>query len=214
MSTVSNIIKKVAATKKNKKKYLQIGCASVSPSGFKKKVVIDERDSNATENISTHEFFSKNKDKFDVIYITNVKDYKQLILDYNNSVDALKKDGVIIINNMFPPNIQLTDPRYCGDSYKVLEYFIKNGFEYGILMSEYGLTYVFPNEKKIEGLANPMKYDKFIQFVPLTDRVFIDEDIWGEEIEKIFGNDKRKTVAKGERGLQDPTDKGRVGMAD
>jgi len=99
--------------------------------------------------MTTDQFFDENKEKFDMIYIDADHEYNQVIKDYNNSVDSIKKGGIIFLHDLYPPNEEHTKPELCYNSYKILNYFIENKFDIIINLDDYGACSVF-SPKKID----------------------------------------------------------------
>jgi hypothetical protein len=98
--------------------------------------------------MSTDDFFSQNKENFDIVYIDADHEYNQVIKDYNNSVDFLNENGIIFLHDLYPPDEYHTSPSLCYNSYKLLNYFMENNYDIIINLDDYGSCSVF-NPKKI-----------------------------------------------------------------
>lgn len=131
MSILHNWLKEIPIEKKSQLNYLELGYCEVESRGnnfkqvygFKKQISVDMGNEEATYTMLTEEFFKINKEKFDVIYIDAGHDLPNVIKDYNNSIKCLKKNGIIIIHDLYPPSEELAStPWYCGDGYKFLNY--------------------------------------------------------------------------------------------
>lgn len=57
---------------------------------------------NATFVLTSDEFFKKNTDKFDIIFIDGLHEHSQVDRDIKNSLNALNKHGVIIMHDCHP----------------------------------------------------------------------------------------------------------------
>jgi len=132
----------------------------------KESVDVVDRGGNGTPThlMTTDDFFSRNSKKYDIIFIDADHDHRQVIKDFNNSVDALKNNGIIFLHDLYPATLDLTQKNYCDDSYKILDYFIKNGFNIIVNSSDHGSTCVF----------NPAKIDPNEVLSDLSWEVFID----------------------------------------
>ena len=97
--------------------YLEIGCdkdQSFSRIKINKKVGVDPI-SGGTIRDTSDNFFIKNKDKFDIIFIDGLHHYEQVIKDIYNSLDILNDNGHILIHDCLPRTIaHQAIPRYRG----------------------------------------------------------------------------------------------------
>ena len=55
--------------------------------------------------MTSDEFFKKNKEFFDLVFIDGLHHYEQVKKDINNSLSFLKKDGVILLHDCLPSNV-------------------------------------------------------------------------------------------------------------
>jgi SAM-dependent methyltransferase len=90
--------------KTNAKKYLEIGC-------FKDKIFNNAKCSykigvdpvqGGNRRMTSDEFFLQNTDTFDVIFIDGLHYYEQVLKDFENSLNCLNDNGIIIIHDMLP----------------------------------------------------------------------------------------------------------------
>ena len=100
------IIQNVINTKKYKS-YLEIGCDRNE--NFSK-IVIDHKvgvdpERGGTLRMSSDDFFKKNKDSFDLIFLDGLHTYEQTIRDIDNSLGAINENGVIFIHDCLPKKI-------------------------------------------------------------------------------------------------------------
>lgn len=98
---INFIINKISADK-----YLEIGVeggTNFSKIDCKYKVGVDpNNESKATHIMTSNEFFSKNKEKFDVIFIDGLHHCDQVYLDIKNSLEILNETGYIICHDLNP----------------------------------------------------------------------------------------------------------------
>lgn len=104
---------------------------------------------NPTHLMSTDDYFNKNNELFDIIFIDADHEYRQVIKDFNNSIDHLTKDGVIFLHDLYPPTELYTNKQYCNNGYKFLNFLLDNKFNIIIDLSDFGCVCVF-NPIKIE----------------------------------------------------------------
>jgi len=102
----SQIIQTIIDYKKYKS-FLEIG--SFSNELFDKvkidnKVGVDPV-SGGSVRMTSDEFFKKNKEFFDLVFIDGLHHYEQVKKDINNSLSFLKKDGVILLHDCLPSNV-------------------------------------------------------------------------------------------------------------
>tara|TARA_A100001011_G_C14247149_1_gene816106 strand:- start:904 stop:1584 length:681 start_codon:yes stop_codon:yes gene_type:complete len=97
--------------------YLEIGCdkdQSFSRIKIKNKVGVDPI-SGGTIRTSSNNFFIKNKDTFDIIFIDGLHHYHQVLKDIDNSLNVLNNNGFILVHDCLPRSLaQQAVPRYRG----------------------------------------------------------------------------------------------------
>jgi hypothetical protein len=96
---INNIIHK-----KNYETYLEIGCDKdilFNSIKIKKKIGVDPV-SGGNIRMTSDDFFRNNKDKFDIIFIDGLHQYKQVKNDIINSLKFLNKNGVILLHDCMP----------------------------------------------------------------------------------------------------------------
>lgn len=84
--------------------YLEIGCRDDECFGkirIDKKIGVDPT-SGGTLRMTSDEFFAQNKEKFDIIFIDGLHEYRQVKKDIINSINALNNNGVIIMHDCLP----------------------------------------------------------------------------------------------------------------
>jgi hypothetical protein len=113
--------------------------------------------------MSTDDFFKQNNKKYDIVFIDADHDHKQVIKDFNNAIDVLNDDGVIFLHDLYPAILEQTKKIYCDDSFKILDYFMKNNYDIIVNTSDFGSACVF-NPKKInpEDVLSDLSWQVFI----------------------------------------------------
>ncbi len=92
---------------KNYKSYLEIGCdndENFSKIKIKSKVGIDPL-KGGTIRMTSDEFFIKNDQSFDIIFLDGLHTYDQTIKDIDNGLRFLNTNGVILIHDCLPKKI-------------------------------------------------------------------------------------------------------------
>jgi len=112
--------------KNNYKRYLEIGCHLDEI--FEKinisKIGVDPV-SGGTFRGTSDEFFSRNKDMFDCVFIDGLHTYDQVLKDVKNSLKFLDNNGIIILHDCLPISInhqRVPRTRYTwnGDVWKAI----------------------------------------------------------------------------------------------
>ena len=102
----------------------------------------DNNNENSLKVMTSDDFFKSNNEMFDVIFIDGMHQTEYFLKDINNSIECLKDDGIIFIDDILPMSYfeQLKIPRkhyyekgilkygepWTGDVWKVLFYILKN----------------------------------------------------------------------------------------
>tara|TARA_Y100000817_G_C16768296_1_gene504914 strand:+ start:59 stop:769 length:711 start_codon:yes stop_codon:yes gene_type:complete len=93
--------------KKTYKSYLEIGCRDddlFSRINCDKKVGVDPI-SGGTLRIKSDNFFDKNTDKFDCVFIDGLHEYHQVKKDIINSLKYINENGIILLHDCLPDNV-------------------------------------------------------------------------------------------------------------
>ena len=158
-------------------KYLElgIGCGRNFESLLiKNKVSVDVCDKqkcgdwfgNPTHLISTDEYFNKTNELFDIIFIDADHEYKQVLKDFNNSINHLTENGVIFLHDLYPPTEFHTNKQNCNNGYKFLNFLLDNDFNLVVDLSDFGCVCVF-NPKKINlDSVEDINYMDFVKKYP------------------------------------------------
>ena len=99
---IQNII-----NKKDYKKYLEIGCdkdENFSRIKVENKVGVDPI-RGGTLRMTSDEFFQKNTEKFDIVFLDGLHTYEQTIKDIDNSLQIINENGIILIHDCLPKKI-------------------------------------------------------------------------------------------------------------
>lgn len=121
-----DLIKRIIKEKKFNS-YLEIGCDddySFSQIEVEKKIGVDPY-SGGNYKGTSDEFFLKNSECFDCIFIDGLHEYDQVYKDIINSLKFLNEGGIILLHDCLPPSIhQQAVPRYKrtwnGDVWKAI----------------------------------------------------------------------------------------------
>lgn len=149
-------------------KYLELGLncgTNFNSLNIDNKVSVDVKSNqtNPTYLMTTDEFFLQNKLKFNIIYVDADHEYLQVIKDFNNSVDSIEERGVIFLHDCFPPDEKHTHPNLCHNSYKVLNYLIKNNYDIIVNRDDYGACAVFePKKIDIDNFDHDFSYESLV----------------------------------------------------
>ena len=142
--------------------YLEIGCdkdQSFSRIKINNKVGVDPI-SGGTIRTSSNNFFIKNKDTFDIIFIDGLHHYHQVLKDINNSLNILNNNGFILVHDCLPRTLaQQAVPRYRGswqgDVWKaIVELRTKSNLDIITCKIDFGVAII--RKKKNQ---NPLKID-------------------------------------------------------
>ena len=78
-----------------------------------------------THRMTSDTFFSKNENKFDLIFIDGLHIYSQVLKDIHNSLNCLKENGFILLHDCFPfgyydQAIPRAQKKWNGDVWKAI----------------------------------------------------------------------------------------------
>ena len=121
MITRTDIIKKEIEGK-NYKSYLEIGYqqgVNFNSIPIEHKVSIDT-EPGATFTMTSDEFFAKNKEKFDVIFIDGDHSHAQSTSDLNHALNILSKGGKIFMHDTCPKDQEYASPGWCGEVFRTI----------------------------------------------------------------------------------------------
>jgi len=95
--------------------------------------------------MSTDDFFMRNLETFDIIFIDANHNWQYVRRDFENSLKILNEFGVIILHDTDPIVLELISSEYCSDSYHINDYIQSNHPELNIItlpICDMGLTFV------------------------------------------------------------------------
>ena len=127
--------------------FLEIGTAggeTFRAVNCERKVSVDPNAS-ATFRMTSDEFFHRNRDRFDIVFIDGFHEWHQALRDANNALNVLNAGGVIVMHDCHPDCPECAahvdayrepDRPWCGDVWKA---FVK-------LRSEKFNTYVWDHD--------------------------------------------------------------------
>ena len=138
------------------KKYLEVGCFDnelFDHVQCEKKVGIDPV-SGGTVRTTSDQFFAKNQEYFDCIFIDGLHEYHQVKKDILNSLKFLNKDGIILVHDCLPNNFyEQATPRcqwtWNGDVWKAIVEFrnIENVDTY-TCYADYGIGVILKRQNR------------------------------------------------------------------
>ena len=159
------IIQKIIKLK-NYKTYLEIGCdrnQSFSNISIEKRIGVDPVEG-GTHKMTSDKFFLKNINKFDIIFIDGLHEYKQVMRDIKNSLKCLTPNGIILLHDCLPRNIwnQIT-PRinsdWNGDVWKaIVECRTYKHIDTYTCIADQGIGILIPRNNKNILKLNNIKY--------------------------------------------------------
>ena len=77
----------------------------------------------ADVNVCTSDdYFKNDKNKYDLIFIDGLHEYSQVQKDFDNAFNSLKRTGMIILHDTFPPGEKCQSEHYCWDAHRIREY--------------------------------------------------------------------------------------------
>jgi len=152
--------------------YLEIGCAGnlcFDKIVAKNKTGIDPVQG-GTLRMTSDEFFAKNENKFDLIFIDGLHVSEQIKRDIENSLKFLNEGGTIVCHDMNPSaKVMQMIPRindeWTGDGWKVwvdLRMTRKDLSMY-VINTDYGVGIIQPGEQEVITIDGELTYERFEQ---------------------------------------------------
>ena len=167
---ISFVQKSISKFSYNSCKYLEIGTYhnetfNTIPLPIKNKFGVDPV-SGGNIRLTSDMFFKKNKIKFDVIFIDGLHTYEQCQRDVINSLNSLKKNGIILIHDLLPKNkFDSQVPRkqdvWTGDIWKVaVELNYSKNIKFIIANIDHGIGIIKPKKNYIYKKMNKFLINK------------------------------------------------------
>ena len=134
----------------NFKKYLEIGCFNddnFSRINAEYKIGVDPV-SGGNIRKTSDEYFENCEDFFDLIFIDGLHHYEQVKKDINNSLNFLKKGGIILLHDCLPSSardqmIPRSHEKWNGDVWKtIVEFRTKKELDTYVCLADQGLGVV------------------------------------------------------------------------
>jgi len=134
---------------------------------------------NAMFTGTTDDYFDQlsASERFDIIFIDANHDYEYVVRDFNNAVKHANK--WVLLHDMIPRSKKFTQPKFCSDSFRVLQYLItETDFEIYTMNNNFGLTFVRMPAAKIQPPVeySSISYDEFVEFIS-TVKLYSDEEM-------------------------------------
>ena len=165
-----DIINKLINSKKFKS-YLEIGCQSdvnFSKIQIENKVGVDPQ-SGGTLRMTSDEFFSQNKDTFDLIFIDGLHIHEQVLKDIDNSLNVLNENGVILLHDCLPAKIwhqtiPQTHSSWNGDVWKsIVQSRTREDIDTYTIKADQGLGLILKRKNR-DKLVHPINNFKNLKF--------------------------------------------------
>jgi hypothetical protein len=180
--------------RKNYKSYLEIGCDKdelFSKIKIDKKIGVDPV-SGGTIRDTSDNFFKKNNEKFDIIFIDGLHEYDQVKKDIDNSLLFLNNNGVIFLHDCMPMRfIDQAVPRakncWYGDVWKnIVELRTKSKIDTYVVHADCGVGVILkrPNKKILNLNINNFKRLKFKNYF-YNYKEYLNV-VYKEELKNIF----------------------------
>ena len=165
-----DIINKLINSKKFKS-YLEIGCQSdvnFSKIKIENKVGVDPQ-SGGTLRMTSDEFFSQNKETFDLIFIDGLHIHEQVLKDIDNSLNVLNENGVILLHDCLPAKIwhqtiPQTHSSWNGDVWKsIVQSRTREDIDTYTIKADQGLGLILKRKNR-DKLVHPINNFKNLKF--------------------------------------------------
>jgi len=156
--------------KHNFKSYLEIGTQQ-SISGhqvkIKNKTGVDpapmerkEGDYQKFHQVTSDFFFTKNKRKFDIIFIDGDHSYKQSRTDLINAMQCLNDAGFIVMHDCLPHNKEYTSLLWNGEVFKTINDLHNSGAKYEIYQDDHGCAVIPKQDLNLSDSTN-LTYEEY-----------------------------------------------------
>lgn len=122
-----------------------------------------------TYRMTSDEFFAQNKKKYDIIFIDGLHEQCQVMKDIINALNALNKNGMIIVHDCLPETEEAQIvPRCCitwnGDVWKGVAELIKQGINMNVIDTDYGV-----------GIIKKVDNENTLNLVPVVSKLTWDD---------------------------------------
>ena len=150
---------------------MEIGCQSdvnFSKIKIENKVGVDPQ-SGGTLRMTSDEFFSQNKDTFDLIFIDGLHIHEQVLKDIDNSLNVLNENGVILLHDCLPAKIwhqtiPQTHSSWNGDVWKsIVQSRTREDIDTYTIKADQGLGLILKRKNR-DKLVHPINNFKNLKF--------------------------------------------------
>ena len=181
---------------KEYKNYLEIGCdndENFSKIQIENKIGVDPL-KGGTLRMTSDEFFKKNRQNFDIIFLDGLHTYEQTIKDIDNGLRFLNTSGVILVHDCLPKKIwnQIVPRLYGhwnGDVWKAIVHSrtYSNADTY-TCVADHGIGVIFNRKNKNRLIIDKTNFKnlKFADYYNNHNQYM--NIIRYEELEKVFKN--------------------------
>lgn len=92
-----------------------------------RKVSVDPNEAHATFQLTSDEFFHRNTERFDIVFVDGFHEWHQALRDVNNALNVLNEGGVIVMHDCHPNSEECAahvdtyappNGCWCGDVWK------------------------------------------------------------------------------------------------
>ena len=150
---------------------MEIGCQSdvnFSKIKIENKVGVDPQ-SGGTLRMTSDEFFSQNKETFDLIFIDGLHIHEQVLKDIDNSLNVLNENGVILLHDCLPAKIwhqtiPQTHSSWNGDVWKsIVHSRTREDIDTYTIKADQGLGLILKRKNR-DKLVHPINNFKNLKF--------------------------------------------------
>ena len=154
--------------KKKYKSYLEIGCFkddTFNNIKISKKIGVDP-ESGGNVRMTSDQFFNKNNDTFDIVFIDGLHIFEQVRKDIKNSLNILNKNGIILVHDCLPKKnrdqmIPRSHENWNGDVWKaIVECRTLENIDTYTCLADQGIGVILKNKNKNILKLNKKKFKK------------------------------------------------------
>ena len=191
----TSIIQEIINHKKYKN-YLEIGCdndENFSKIQIENKIGVDPL-KGGTLRMTSDEFFKKNRQNFDIIFLDGLHTYEQTIKDIDNGLGFLNTSGVILVHDCLPKKIwnQIVPRLYGhwnGDVWKAIVHSrTYSHVDTYTCLADHGIGVIFKRKNRNRLIIDKTNFKnlKFADYYKNHNQYM--NIIRYEELEKVFKN--------------------------
>lgn len=128
-------------------------------------IINQYKNDNANMYVHTDNQPLKLKIKYDVIIIDGNHSHDQTLDDFATALNHINQNGIIILHDIYPDNVEYTQPEWCGTAFKTAYSIIEGKYKYEISLDDHGILYVYFTDKLPIGSNHQLTYDEWIKYV-------------------------------------------------